>query len=390
MLKIAVISPNKAHMEEIRKILQSGDIASQVLLFEGGLEQASLIAGQEHPALIIVDDVTHGMKEFSVLEALRLGHPDLAIVILTENTSPEFLMAAIRSGVSDVLHLPLTAPSLKDAVQRVENKLKQAVSPDKAGKVVAFISGKGGGGATFLACNLSYILAEVYQEKVALLDLHMQFGDAALFVSDLIPANSIADVAGNITRLDASFLASSMVQVLPNFLVLAAPQDAESADEIKPEHVEAIIKLAQSQFDYVLLDMGPAVNAISVKALDLADKIFIVLQETLPFIRDSKKLIQLLQSLGYPNEKIHLIVNRYKEGGDIQLADVESTLGIRVLTTIPNSYTAVSSSVNQGVPILKIFKHDPVTKALDDLAKTMASKPAMKNNSWFYRLFHHA
>lgn len=388
MLKIAVISPNKVRMEEIRKILQSGDIARQVLFFEGGLEQASLIAGQEHPALIIVDDVTHGAEEFSVLEALGLSYPDLAIVILSENTSPEFMMGAIRSGVSDILQLPLTALSLTDAVQRVENKLKKAASPDKAGKVVVFISGKGGGGATFLACNLSYILAEVYQEKVALLDLHMQFGDAVLFLSDLTPTNSIADVAGNIARLDASFLESSMVQVLPNFSVLPSPQDAESAEEVKPEHVEAIIKLAQSQFDYVVLDMGQELNSITVKALDFADKIFIVLQETLPFIRDSKKLIQLLQSLGYPNEKMHLIINRFQKDGDIQLVDVESTLGISVLTTIPNSYRAVSSSVNQGVPILKIFKHDPVTKALDALAKTMASKPAVENNNWFYRLLH--
>lgn len=388
MLKIAVISPNKVRMEEIRKILQSGGVARQVLFFEGGLEQASLIAGQEHPALIIVDDVTHGAEEFSVLEALGLSYPDLAIVILSENTSPDFMMGAIRSGISDILQLPLTALSLTDAVQRVENKLKKAASPDKAGKVVVFISGKGGGGATFLACNLSYILAEVYQEKVALLDLHMQFGDAVLFLSDLTPTNSIADVAGNIARLDASFLESSMVQVLPNFSVLPSPQDAESAEEIKPEHVEAIIKLAQSQFDYVVLDMGQELNTITVKALDFADKIFIVLQETLPFIRDSKKLIQLLQSLGYPNEKMHLIINRFQKDGDIQLVDVESTLGISVLTTIPNSYRAVSSSVNQGVPILKIFKHDPVTKALDALAKTMASKPAVENNNWFYRLLH--
>jgi pilus assembly protein CpaE len=209
-----------------------------------------------------------------------------------------------------------------------------------------------------------------------------------LFLSDLTPTNSIADVAGNIARLDASFLESSMVQVLPNFSVLPSPQDAESAEEIKPEHVEAIIKLAQSQFDYVVLDMGQELNSITVKALDFADKIFIVLQETLPFIRDSKKLIQLLQSLGYPNEKMHLIINRFQKDGDIQLVDVESTLGISVLTTIPNSYRAVSSSVNQGVPILKIFKHDPVTKALDALAKTMASKPAVENNNWFYRLLH--
>ncbi len=79
------------------------------------------------------------------------------------------------------------------------------------GKIIAFVSCKGGSGATFLAANLAYALAQENQ-RVALFDLNLQFGDAALFVSDQKPAATLSHVAQQIHRLDASFLAASMVQ----------------------------------------------------------------------------------------------------------------------------------------------------------------------------------
>jgi pilus assembly protein CpaE len=275
-------------------------------------------------------------------------------------------------------------------VRRIESKLKPVSTPQKMGKVIAFMASKGGSGATFLACNLGYILAATRDVKVALLDLNLQFGDAALFVSDSVPSNTLADVASNISRLDASFLASSMVQVLPNYGVLAAPEDAERSVEIKPEHIEALVRLAKSQYDFVIMDIGRTLSATSVKALDHADMIFVVLQETLPFIRDSKRLIHTLQSLGYAKDKINLILNRYEKGGDIQLEDVEATLGMKVFKTVPNSYEAVSASVNQGVPIMKIDKHNSVTKVLQEVAKNLTTDPKAKSSGWLDSLFQHA
>ena len=80
---------------------------------------------------------------------------------------------------------------------------------------------------------------------------------------------------------------------------------------MKPEHVEALIRLAKQHYDFVVLDIGRTLNATSVKALDYADNIFLVLQQTLPFIRDTKRLIKILLSLGYAKAKINLLINRY-------------------------------------------------------------------------------
>src|SRR5450830_197097 len=384
-MKIVVISPNKALMEEIRQILQVGDSQRHFVLFDGGIDHIGQFVGQEHPELAILDGSSLAMEQLALLERTCLQYANTSFIVLSPNVTPEFLLGVMRIGVKDVLPLPLVPLALQSAVTRVENKSKLVADSQKQGKVIAFVACKGGSGATFLASNLGYILAAVHGVKVLLLDLNLQFGDAALFVSDHVPSNTVADVASNISRLDASFLASSMVQVLPNFGVLAAPETPEQAEEVKPEHIEALLKLAKTQYDYVILDIGRTLNATGVKALDHADMIFPVLQETLPFIRDSKRLIHTLQSLGYAKEKIYLILNRYENGGDILLEDVEATLGMNVFKTIPNSYQAVSASVNQGVPIMKISKHDPVTQALQEVAQRLIEGPQAKK-SWFSKL----
>ena len=132
--------------------------------------------------------------------------------------------------------------------------------------MLAFIPCKGGSGATFLATNIAYTLAALENKRVALFDFNLQFGDASLFVYDSPPTTSIADVARQIQRLDGSFLASSMIQVLPNFGVLAAPEEPENAAEIKTEHINSLFQVASKHYDFVILDVGRELDVISIQA----------------------------------------------------------------------------------------------------------------------------
>lgn len=385
-MKIAVISPNKQHMEIILQILNEGAHPHTVLLFEGGDEQLRVVADQELPDLIVIESVDDGHDTIKALESVSQRHPNMNFLMLCEQVSSENLIQAMRLGVRDVLPIPVSPETLKLAVERIENKLMRVEQPQQKGKVLAFIACKGGSGATFLAANLGYVLAAELGKRVLLIDLILQFGDASLYISDGVPRTTLADLSHEILRLDASFLASSLVQVLPNYGVLAAPESPERAVDVLPAHIDVLLRLATAEYDYVILDVGRKLDAVTIKALDYADMIFPVLQETLPFIRDTKRMISTLQSLDYGVEKIHLIVNRYEKGGDIQLADVEHTLGMKVMVTFPNSFEAVSASVNQGVPILKMAPRDPVSKILLKLGNDL-EKIKIKERSWLGHLF---
>jgi pilus assembly protein CpaE len=157
---------------------------------------------------------------------------------------------------------------------------------------------------------------------------------------------------------------------------------------VKAAHVEAMIKQARQMFDFVVLDVGRSIDANSLQALDMATKIFPVLQLSLPQLRDAKRLNGLFRSLEYPAQKVHWIVNRYHKAGDITLEALEQRLGVKGITTIPNHFSAVNASVNQGVPIDKLARKSPVARALHDLAKAVAPVVDSKRDSgWLSSLF---
>ncbi len=220
-----------------------------------------------------------------------------------------------------------------------------------------------------------------------LIDLNGQFGDAALYVSDQKPSMTLSDLCSQIARMDAAFLESCLVQVSPGFGVLAAADDASAAATIKPEHIDSILRIARQNYDYVLLDVGRQIDAVSLRALDSADVVYPVLQLALPDIRDGRRLLDIFRSLGYAGERIRLIVNRYEKGGRLRLHDLELALGAEVLHTLPNDYAAATDSVNQGIPALQLSRSSPVARSLSDLVEVVTARRLADRGGLLTRLF---
>jgi pilus assembly protein CpaE len=374
-MKIAVISPNKSHLQEIDKVLQAGPHAT--ILVEGGKSKVRDVAEHEQPDLMLVDGMCCDHNELAQVEYVTMHYPTIAIVLLCASTTPDFLINSMRAGVREVLPSPVMPAALEAAVNRIATKLR-GIQANPPGKLLAFLSCKGGSGATFLATNLGSQLGET--KSVLLIDLNLQFGDALSFLHDGKPASTIADVARDIGRLDASFLAASTVKVSPNYSILAAPDDPSQSIEITPEHVESILSLAVNHYDFVLLDLGRPINTLSVKALDRATTIFPVMQAGLPYIRNAKKMLGIFQSLGYPSNRIELIINRFEKGSAIGMAEVERSLGKLAIHTVPNSYKQVAASINHGDPLMVSARGNPVARNLATFARTLSPHPGESRN----------
>lgn len=382
-MKITVVSRNDKRLVELARLLRQRSANDEVELVSGTLDRLHIGGPVPVPDLLLLDDPQG--RDLAVLEQLGASHPRMATILVSEAQSLAFMMEAMRAGVREVLFTSALADTMFPAVDRIEEKLQQHTHLN--GKVLAFVSCKGGSGATFLATNLGYALAELAGKRVALIDLNLQFGDASLFVADHKPLATLADVALQMHRLDASLLASSMMAITPNFSVLAAPEDPVHAGDVKPEHIDALLRLARRHYDFVILDVGRSLDPVSVRALDQADTIYPVLQTTLPYIRDGKRLIEVFRSLGYPKEKVHVIVNRHQKKGDIRLHDLETACGTPVFMSIPNHYEAAAASVNQGVPVMKLAKGSPIAKSLKNFAVQLAGSTRDDKKSWLSTLF---
>lgn len=371
-MKITVIAQDWQYPNDIQKFLAEAGKPYPLIAMIGGVQQVVAVAEQERPDLLMLQGQYLNSMELQILSRVTSRFPDMGVVMLCPDQSPEFIIEVMRAGIREVLPTPLTRDVLIEAVERFQQRIMLARMPVNQCKVLAFMPCKGGSGATFLATNVAYALAALENKRVALFDFNLQFGDASLFVHDSPPATSIADVARQIQRLDGSFLASSMVQVLPNFSVLAAPEGPETAAEIKPEHINPLFQVAMKHYDFVILDVGRGLDAISIQALDRADLIFPVLQQTLPSIREAKRMASAFRALSYPDDKLRLIVNRYEKNADIMPADMENTLNLKIFKVVPNDYTVVTRSVNQGIPAIKLARRSPVAKSLQEIAHELS------------------
>ena len=383
---ITVISPNSHHINKIVATVESAIVAPNIAIIPKYLHQVGTSPDNKASLEIMIADCNASdISELEHVERLSKSYRNMVFILIGEQQSPDFLLHAMRAGVSEVLSFPLETEALKSALDRILSR--HSSIPDKNGEVLTFVSCKGGSGATFLACNLAYDLSLKEGIKVALFDLNLHFGDALLFLSSQTPSATILNVAQGIHRLDQSLLSTSMVHVSDSLSVLAAPEDPAHANEITPDDIDALIKLARTQFDFIVIDVGRNLNALTIKALDLADTIFPVVQTTLPFIRDGKRLLDAFSTLDYPKNKIKLVVNRFMKNGDIQVHHLEKGLGSKVCYCVPNHYASVAASVNQGVPISKLANNSPVSKALEQWCNDLTDRSGIKEDGWMRRTF---
>ncbi len=385
-MRIKVVSPSQDRAQQVASIVNDSAPGLDVLSAASPISNLPEAINGSRPSLLVLDGVDANGLE--TIGEYAHGRPDVDMIIISAEQSPAFLMKAMQVGVREVLPSLIDKASLQAAVQRVTRKRKPAAqAPAEEGKVLAFMSCKGGSGATFLAANLAHVLSTGDGRNVGLIDMDLQFGDALLMLSDRTSASDVAEVAHNVARLDAALLRASMVQVSGTLSVLPSPKDLTQALEVQAEHVDAILKQARQMFDYVIVDIGRAINAVSLRALDAADHIFPVLQQSVPNVRDAKRVRALFSSLGYGQEKVRWLVNRHQKSGDITLESIAQTLGSQNISTVPNHFSSVSASVNQGVPIDQLARGNPVSRALLGLAHQLAPVGKGRKESWLNTIF---
>ena len=80
--------------------------------------------------------------------------------------------------------------------------------------------------------------------------------------------------------------------------LLAAPQDLESAMAISAQDIEKVLTLVRNQHEHVVVDLPRNLNPLTLKVLDMADVVYIVMQSQTPDVRDAQRLVNMMRELG--------------------------------------------------------------------------------------------
>lgn len=348
-ISVVVLSTGLENFKEIRRALSAEE---RVKLLAGGNDADQLydeiVRLKPNAAIIALGPNAEHAVRF--IERLNAECPNTAIISAAQNASPDMIIGSMRAGAREILRLPISADELRTVLGRIsEHSNKASVeAPKKLGRMVAVFSSKGGCGTSFIATNF----AAATNARTVLVDLNLQAGDLPLFLG-VDPKYSIADMCEKRSRLDNELINSLVMPHSKHLSLLAAPREADSADEIEPQHVFEVLQKLREHYDYVVLDPQHTFDSITLAALDQSDEIVLILTLDIPAIRSTQRALEIFDRLGYPRKKVRVVVNRWSKQIDLDLRQVEKFLGEPVVGFVPSDYQTAVSSINLGTPLVQ-------------------------------------
>ena len=347
-ISVVVLSTGLDNFKDIRRALTA---EQRVKLLAGGNDTEQLYEEivRLKPAAAIIALGPNAETAVRFIEKLNAECPETALISAAQDASPDLILRSLRAGAREFLRIPISAEELRTVLDRVtEFTTSKVDAPKKKGRMVAVFSSKGGCGTSFIATNLAAATAT----KTVLVDLNLQAGDLPLFLG-LDAKYSISDMVEKRQRLDEELINSLVTPHSTNLSLLAAPREADSADEIEPQHIFEVLQKLREHYDYVVLDPQHTFDSITLAALDQSDEIVLVLTLDIPAIRSTQRALEIFDRLGYPRKKVRIVVNRWSKQIDLDLRQVEKFLGEPVVGFVPSDYQQAVGSINLGTPLVQ-------------------------------------
>lgn len=325
------------------------------------------------PRLLVVDisDAEFPLSEINALA--DVCEPGVAVIAVGTRNDVGLFRDLIAAGVSDYLVKPVS-PELLYKAMAVSIGENGETRPDalarKTGRLIAFIGARGGVGTSTLAAGCAWLLAEEVRRRVALLDLDLQGGTAALYL-DTEPSTGLREALEEPGRIDALFVERVASRVSERLSVFAGEEPLGAQIPFDPLAVDALLAALRAQFHYVLVDLPRGLNAAAHRVIEHASTVVIVTDLTLPALRDSARLLELIAASPAAPASI-IVANRVGEfrAGTVTPEEFQQQTQHGIDLSVPFDAKAVADALMEGRPVAGAG--GPVAKALQQLAARLS------------------
>jgi pilus assembly protein CpaE len=324
--------------------------------------------GKAVPAVALVELPAADGAE-AVELARELAGRGVAVVTLAARKDPDLILEAMRAGAREFF-----VAGEEQKVARTVLQLLESSGQVRLGTVTAVLPAKGGVGATVLATHLAGALQR-QGRRVCLCDLDLELGDVLTFL-DMAGSYTLADVASNTGRLDRELLDASVPHHSSGVWVLSQSDKVADAGRIGADGTTQVIRFLRHHYDHLVLDGLRDFGDVALAALDLADRVLLVVTQEVPAIRNAQRCAEILRQLGYDSKRVSVVVNRFHKGSSITVPVVEETLQLQVQATVGNDFQALSRAINRGVLVWEEAPRSAVARDVDALAAAISGGEA--------------
>jgi pilus assembly protein CpaE len=371
-------------MSEQIRIYITGDCEGLDSLREALTEHPGLevIGSSEHVAQAAgtlagghLDCVIHATRSSSFpateVAAIREQTRSPLVLVASGNEASSMLESALDSHVDDVLLLPQLTHNIVFAIRKAAHVKRQVQeATGHAGRVVTVFSPKGGTGKTVVATNLAAALAKREGKRTLLIDLDLQFGDAAI-VLGIEPEKTIYDLVVAPGELDSETLAGYVTKHPCGLDILPAPLRPEDAELVTEGKITSLLEVARASYDVIVADTSPFFHGPMLATLDRTDELLVLCGLDVPTLKNVRLALQTLELLSFPATRIRFIMNRANSKVGLKTKEVEAALKVKIDVEIP-SERIVPISVNRGNPAVLGDAGSDFSKSIFALAKTIS------------------
>jgi pilus assembly protein CpaE len=366
-------------------LIIDGDAASRnylsAMLTKEGFQVLAAALGREglisawkdQPSVIIFDPVLPDLTGLELVTRLRQDRrtSDVMCLALASREDAQEMSALLAAGCNEYMLKSVNAmPRLFQFLPRASEKKHAQL---KKGKLISFLSAKGGMGTSSLCANIAMCAASANEEmRVAVLDLVLPIGSIANIVGSDDHMNLISTASQSPEITDSVFFTENLPAVPGwHFHLLAGSQDPPSTNQLVSDRVAGILSALLGSYDYLFVDLGRSLSRISLPIIQHSNVLALILGTDLATCAITKTVCEFLQSLGVDSSRIYAIQNRSIGLEGLSRPEVEKLIGVPVQHTIPYLIDNLTVANNRHEPFLTMFPNDATAMVLQQIASQM-------------------
>ncbi len=243
------------------------------------------------------------------------------------------------------------------------------------GKQISVVGAKGGVGASTIAHNLAWALAENTLVNTTLVDLDLSFGTTALDFNQDTP-QTIADALLAPERADSAVIERLLTRATERLSLFTAPANINQIIDIPDESFAMVIESVRRNVPYMVLDMPHAWSHWVRNTLIASDEVIIVCQPDLASLRNGKNMIDQLKGHRVNDHAPRLVLNMcgVPKRPEIPVKDFAAAIGVEPDIVVPFEPEVFGMAANNGQMISETSPSAKSSMAIDQLAGLLTGR----------------